>query len=150
MSRHNKDSNEIWEEKGIVNDCAKINGARKWESCAKINGAKIWVSENWWCAKFKVSKVSQKFSKFNLKVGISVYGTKTFYQRNPEYYYTKMPYWLVLCYKLPPPAQSPVRLIVWKMLTLQTLTLAITFWFLLIFFAIQLQCAQCSNDTQEY
>ena len=43
----------------------KINGSTQIRSrinvydtgCAKINGAKIRVSENWWCAKFKVSKV---------------------------------------------------------------------------------------------
>ena len=44
----------------------KINGSTQIRSrinvydtgCAKINGAKIRVSENWWCAKFKVSKVA--------------------------------------------------------------------------------------------
>ena len=43
----------------------KINGSTQIRSrinvydtgCAKINGAKIRVSENWWCAKFNVSKV---------------------------------------------------------------------------------------------
>ena len=35
----------------------------KFRGCAKIKAAKIGVSENCWCAKIKVSKVSNRYVK---------------------------------------------------------------------------------------